>query len=207
MREEGNQPHLPEEREYRKLFGLDIYLTPVFVISSIAILIFVVGALVFQEGATKVFGNTRTWLTTNLDWLFMITANLVFLFCLVVAISPLGKVRLGGVDAKPEYSNLNWLSMLFAAGGGHRSAVFRGGGADVLPAKPSARHYRRDGGSRDRRHIGDRLSLGVSRLGNLWRRRTRPRLLCLQSRPSPHHPLGVLSPARRPHLGLARARY
>ena len=118
MREEGNQPHLPEEREYRKLFGLDIYLTPVFVISSIAILIFVVGALVFQEGATKVFGNTRTWLTTNLDWLFMITANLVFLFCLVVAISPLGKVRLGGADAKPEYSNLTWLSMLFAAGVG-----------------------------------------------------------------------------------------
>ena len=34
MREEGNQPHLPEEREYRKLFGLDIYLTPVFVISQ-----------------------------------------------------------------------------------------------------------------------------------------------------------------------------
>ena len=118
MREEGNQPHLPEEREYRQLFGLDIYLTPVFVISSIAILIFVVGALVFQEGATKVFGNTRIWLTTNLDWLFMITANLVFLFCLVVAISPLGKVRLGGVDAKPEYSNLTWLSMLFAAGVG-----------------------------------------------------------------------------------------
>ena len=118
MREEGNQPHLPEEREYRQLFGLDIYLTPVFVISSIAILIFVVGALVFQEGATKVFGNTRIWLTTNLDWLFMITANLVFLFCLVVAISPLGKVRLGGVDAKPEYSNMTWLSMLFAAGVG-----------------------------------------------------------------------------------------
>ena len=118
MREEGNQPHLPEEREYRQLFGLDIYLTPVFVISSIAILIFVVGALVFQEGATKVFGNTRTWLTTNLDWLFMITANLVFLFCLVVAISPLGKVRRGGADAKPEYSNLTWLSMLFAAGVG-----------------------------------------------------------------------------------------
>ena len=118
MSEEGNQPHIPEEREYRKLFGLDIYLTPVFVISGIAILIFVVGALVFQEGATKVFGNTRTWLTTNLDWLFMITANLVFLFCLVVAISPLGKVRLGGADAKPEYSNLTWLSMLFAAGVG-----------------------------------------------------------------------------------------
>lgn len=118
MREEGNQTQLPADREYRKLFGLDIYLTPVFVISAIAIVIFVVGALVFQEGATKLFGNVRVWLTTNLDWLFMITTNIVTLFCLVVAFSPLGKVRLGGADAKPEYSNLTWTAMLFAAGVG-----------------------------------------------------------------------------------------
>ena len=116
MHEEGQQPQLPEDREYRKLFGLDIYLTPVFVISSIAIVVFIVGALVFQEGATKLFGDVRVWLTTNLDWLFMITVNLVCLFCLIVAFSPLGKIRLGGADAKPEYSNITWLAMLFAAG-------------------------------------------------------------------------------------------
>ena len=122
MHEEGKQPqqmpHQMEEGRYRKLFGLEIYLTPVFVISSIAIIAFVIGSLVFQEGATKLFGDLRVWLTTNLDWLFMISTNLVFLFCLVVAISPLGKVRLGGADAKPEYSYLTWLAMLFAAGVG-----------------------------------------------------------------------------------------
>ena len=118
MPEEGKQPQYMEEREYRKLFGLEIYLTPVFVISSIAIVAFIIGSLVFQEGATKLFGDLRVWLTTNLDWLFMISTNLVFLFCLVVAISPLGKVRLGGADAKPEYSYLTWLAMLFAAGVG-----------------------------------------------------------------------------------------
>ena len=118
MHEEGKQPQYMQEREYKKLFGLDIYLTPVFVISSIAIVVFIVGSLIFQEGATKLFGDLRVWLTTNLDWLFMITANLVFLFCLVVAFSPLGKIRLGGADAKPEYSYLTWLAMLFAAGVG-----------------------------------------------------------------------------------------
>ncbi len=118
MHEEGKQPQYMQEREYKKLFGLEIYLTPVFVISSIAIVAFIIGSLVFQEGATKLFGGLRVWLTTNLDWLFMITANLVFLFCLVVAFSPLGKVRLGGADAKPEYSYLTWLAMLFAAGVG-----------------------------------------------------------------------------------------
>lgn len=116
MREEGMAPRLPDEMEYRKLFGLDIYLTPVFVIASIAILVFVVGSLIFQAGAAKLFGAVRVWLTTNLDWLFMIAVNLVCLFCLIVAFSPLGKVRLGGADAEPEYSNITWLAMLFAAG-------------------------------------------------------------------------------------------
>ena len=118
MREEGQQPQRPDDKEYRKLFGLDIHLTPVFVISSIAIVIFIVGALVFQEGATKLFGNIRVWLTTNLDWWFMDITNLLLLFCLFLLVSPLGKVRLGGADAKPEYSNLTWTAMLFAAGVG-----------------------------------------------------------------------------------------
>ena len=118
MHEEGKQPQYMQEREYKKLFGLEIYLTPVFIISSIAIVAFIIGSLIFQEGATKLFGGLRVWLTTNLDWLFMGATNLVFLFCLVVAISPLGKVRLGGADAKPEYSYLTWLAMLFAAGVG-----------------------------------------------------------------------------------------
>ena len=118
MHEEGKQPQHMRETEYRKLFGLDIYLTPVFVISSIAIVVFIIGSLIFQEGATKLFGDLRVWLTTNLDWLFMISTNLVFLFSLVVAFSRLGKVRLGGADAKPEYSYLTWLAMIFAAGVG-----------------------------------------------------------------------------------------
>ncbi len=122
MNEEGKQPqqmpHQIDEGKYKKLFGLEIYLTPVFVISSITIIVFILGSLIFQEQATTLFGNVRVWLTTNLDWLFMGTANLVFLFCLFVALSPLGKIRLGGSDAKPEYSYLTWLAMLFAAGVG-----------------------------------------------------------------------------------------
>ena len=122
MNEEGKQPqqmpHQIDEGRYKKLFGLNIYLTPVFVMSSITIVVFIIGSLIFQEGATTLFGNVRVWLTTNLDWLFMSTANLVFLFCLFVALSPLGKIRLGGTDAKPEYSYLTWLAMLFAAGVG-----------------------------------------------------------------------------------------
>ncbi len=111
-------PHQIDEGKYNKLFGLEIYLTPVFVTSGIAIIIFIFSSLIFQEGATRLFGDLRVWLTTNLDWLFMITANIVFLFSLFLACSPFGNIRLGGADAKPEYSYLTWLAMLFAAGVG-----------------------------------------------------------------------------------------
>lgn len=118
MNEEGKHPEHMKEREHKKLFGLEIYLTPVFVIASIAIVLFIIGALVFQEGATKLFGDVRVWLTTNLDWWFMDITNLLLLFCLVLIVTPIGKVRLGGKDAVPEYSNITWLAMLFAAGVG-----------------------------------------------------------------------------------------
>lgn len=95
-----------------KIFGL----TPVFLISSIVIVIFVLASLVFREGATSLFGATRKWLTTNFDWWFMDIVNLLVVFCLFLIVSPLGKVRLGGQDAVPEYSNLTWFAMLFAAG-------------------------------------------------------------------------------------------
>ena len=111
------EKHLHHEK-YKRLFGLEIYLTPVFVFSSLAIVAIVAGALVFEDGATRVFGDVRTWLMTNLDWLFMITANFVVLFCAFVAFSPLGKVRLGGEGAKPDYSCATWIAMLFAAGVG-----------------------------------------------------------------------------------------
>ena len=95
-----------------KIFGL----TPVFLISSIVIVIFVIASLVFQEWAKNLFENTQKWLTTNFDWWFMDIVNLLVVFCLFLIVSPLGKVRLGGQDAVPEYSKLTWFAMLFAAG-------------------------------------------------------------------------------------------
>jgi BCCT family betaine/carnitine transporter len=48
----------------------------------------------------------------------MIAANIFVLFCLYLIVSPLGKIRLGGKDAKPDYSYAGWFAMLFAAGMG-----------------------------------------------------------------------------------------
>lgn len=46
---------------------------------------------------------------------FMMSALLIFF---LIGVSPLGKIRFGGQDAKPEFSFVSWFSMLFCAGMG-----------------------------------------------------------------------------------------
>ncbi len=100
-----------------EVFGLDIH-NPVFVVSAVAIIALVLLTLMFQEGTAEMFGALRPWLTSTFDWVFMGAANLLVLFCLLLVVTPLGKVRLGGIDATPDYSYAGWFSMLFAAGMG-----------------------------------------------------------------------------------------
>ncbi len=99
------------------VFGLDIH-NPVFVISGSVIILFVLLSLIFQDASGAVFSATQAWLTTTFDWVFMTAANIFVLFCLFLLVSPLGKVRLGGPDATPDWSYFSWFAMLFAAGMG-----------------------------------------------------------------------------------------
>lgn len=98
-------------------FGLDIH-NPVFLVSGVTIVLFVLYTLVFRENAAQFFGWLRPAVTSSFDWFFLAACNLFVLFCLALVVSPLGGVRLGGVDAKPEYSYVGWFAMLFAAGMG-----------------------------------------------------------------------------------------
>jgi len=117
-----NAPH-PIETDYEigqhniTPFGLDIH-NPVFAISGISIVAFVIVTLMFQDAATDFFGWLRPFLTNTFDWFFLSAANIFVVFCIVLMVTPLGKIRLGGDDAVPDYSYSGWFAMLFAAGMG-----------------------------------------------------------------------------------------
>ncbi len=98
-------------------FGLDIH-NRVFAVSAIMVIAFVALTLLFQQQAEPLFSSIRSWLTTNLDWFFISAANIFVLISIGLVFSPLGRVRLGGTEATPDYSYLSWFSMLFAAGMG-----------------------------------------------------------------------------------------
>ena len=100
-----------------RTWGMDIH-NPVFIVSATLVLLFVIGTIMFPEAAKESFDGSKSWSINNFDWFFLIAGNIFVIFCLVLIVLPVGKIRLGGVDAKPEFSTASWFAMLFAAGMG-----------------------------------------------------------------------------------------
>ncbi|WP_372993811.1 BCCT family transporter [Sulfitobacter sp.] len=98
-------------------FGFDIH-NPVFQISGISIVAFVFYTLALPEQAGAIFSWLFSSVTQGFDWFFIGAANIFVIFCLLLIVTPLGNVRLGGAEATPDYNYLGWFSMLFAAGMG-----------------------------------------------------------------------------------------
>ncbi len=128
-------------------FGLDIH-NPVFLVSAGVVTLFVVLALVFQETSAQFFGWLRPTLTREFDWFLIMAVDIMLVFCLALIVLPVGKVRIGGKDARPDYSYPAWVAMLFAAGIGIGLLFFgvlepvyftfaEGGGAWPLGIDPS----------------------------------------------------------------------
>ncbi|HDY95446.1 MAG: BCCT family transporter [Sulfitobacter litoralis] len=98
-------------------FGFDIH-NPVFAISGVFIIAFVFYTLALPEHSGALFTWLFSSVTKGFDWFFISAGNVFVIFCLMLIVTPLGRVRLGGADATPDYTYLGWFSMLFAAGMG-----------------------------------------------------------------------------------------
>jgi choline/glycine/proline betaine transport protein len=105
---------------YRRADGrvlLDVNL-PVFVGSSALIALFVVLSLVFLDRVQSSVDQLQTWIANQTGWLFVLVVNLILGYLLFLLVSGYGRIRIGGPDARPEFSRPAWLAMLFSAGMG-----------------------------------------------------------------------------------------
>ncbi|MCQ6276967.1 BCCT family transporter [Bacillus sp. V3B] len=84
-------------------------------------------AIVFAAVAFGVFapnmfeeatGNLQVFLTTSFGWYYLILVTLIVVFCIYLIFSPVGAIKLGKPDEKPEFSRASWFAMLFSAGMG-----------------------------------------------------------------------------------------
>ncbi|MEJ6077796.1 BCCT family transporter [Vibrio sp. 1-Bac 57] len=99
-------------------WGFDVH-NPVFGFSAGLIALFLVAIMLVEPEVSKAALDGIKWqIIGAFDGLFMWSANIFVIFCLVLIVSPYGKIRLGGDDAKSDYTTMSWISMLFAAGMG-----------------------------------------------------------------------------------------
>ncbi|WP_070987385.1 BCCT family transporter [Halofilum ochraceum] len=90
----------------------------VFSVSSLVILTFVILTLALQNEVKPVFDAVFSFVTGNLSWVFLLGSNLFVLVSVALIFTPVGRVRIGGAHARPEFSYGGWFAMLFAAGMG-----------------------------------------------------------------------------------------
>ncbi len=100
-----------------KRWGFDAHpvVTPV---SVVLIAIFIAFTLLFQEQAEIIFNNVKDGIANTTDWFLILVANIYLGVIIFLGFGKFGKIRLGGADAKPEFSTFAWFAMLFSAGMG-----------------------------------------------------------------------------------------
>ncbi len=90
----------------------------------IFLLLILIGVLFPERLAEQIDALTKEF-TSHFDWLILIFCTSLLIFCLYLALSRYGRIRLGDHDDRPEYGTLSWMAMLFAAGIGS-GLVFHG---------------------------------------------------------------------------------
>ncbi|MBE0458492.1 MAG: BCCT family transporter [Pseudoalteromonas prydzensis] len=99
-------------------WGFDVH-NPVFGASAGLVLIFLIAVLISDPDSAKaMLDGIKFDIINTFDSFLMWSANIFLLFCIGLIFSPYGKIRLGGVSARPTHSRLSWMAMLFAAGMG-----------------------------------------------------------------------------------------
>ncbi len=88
----------------------------VFFSSAAIAALFVALAIPFDQAVASSFGQLTGWVARNLGWFYILAVSSLLIFLLGLALSRYGSIRLGADDSRPDYSNLTWFTMLFAAG-------------------------------------------------------------------------------------------
>ncbi|RFC61956.1 BCCT family transporter [Fulvimarina endophytica] len=89
---------------------------PVFIVSAVLILGFILFGALFTEVASEVFPFLQNEIANKFGWVFVILVNAALVMSFFLAFSRFGDIRLGAQTEKPEYSLFNWTAMLFSAG-------------------------------------------------------------------------------------------
>ena len=86
------------------------------IVPFIAIAVLCIFFFTEPDGSTEVIGNIRSFLGDSFGSYYLIIGLGVLLVSLWISYSRIGKIRLGGQDAKPKYKFWKWGAMVFTCG-------------------------------------------------------------------------------------------
>ncbi|AJC96270.1 BCCT family transporter [Staphylococcus hyicus] len=92
--------------------------SPVFIFSSIIIFAIVLIGVFIPKQFGGFTSMITAWITNTLGWYYLILTTVIVFFCIFLIFSPIGKLKLGRPNDKPEFNTVSWFAMLFSAGMG-----------------------------------------------------------------------------------------
>ena len=98
-------------------YGFDLHPHVTF-LSTFVLVSFILLTLMFKEDASEFFKSAMEVITTTTGWFLILVTNVFVLAAFYFALGRFGKIRIGGLDAKPEFSTPAWFAMLLSAGMG-----------------------------------------------------------------------------------------
>ena len=90
----------------------------VFTFSAIVVGIIVALGAIFPTQFGGITADISAWISKYFGWYYMIITILMVFFCVFIIFSPIGKLKLGKPQDKPEFNTVSWFAMLFSAGMG-----------------------------------------------------------------------------------------
>ncbi len=91
---------------------------PVFFVSVALIAAFAFFGVFFTSTAKSFFPTLLTAVADTFGWFYIASVAGFLVFCLAIAFSPFGRIRLGPDESRPDYTYVSWFAMLFSAGMG-----------------------------------------------------------------------------------------
>ncbi|GAA1214966.1 BCCT family transporter [Prauserella alba] len=93
-------------------------LGPVFYVSLVASVAFIVVGFAVPSRVADVLEATRQLVVDTFGPAYPVTVLVLLLFVAALALTPVGRMRLGTADTRPEFGWMSWIAMLLSAGVG-----------------------------------------------------------------------------------------
>jgi choline/glycine/proline betaine transport protein len=98
-------------------WGFDVH-PIVFPIALVIIALFIGATIALGEQAAGAYNAIFNFINGTFGWFYILAVNFFILTIVYFAFSKYGNIRIGGVQADKEFTDFEWMAMLFSAGMG-----------------------------------------------------------------------------------------